>query len=191
MNDFSFRCPFCKQSIEAPLDMVGQLVDCPSCGKAIEVARNTPDWKRSHGRMQTAETSSGHQTFMASLRWILFIPAAIIGGIATAFLFVVGSFIFPAVIRHVCSGIGAAGGTVIIGLAVAPKKNQTVKWVLIVLVVVFGALDALGSIAVGSNREKAVIGISMIVGALMFSTLDPAEINKSKRNATERPRQDV
>lgn len=31
MADFKFNCPHCKQSLEAPADMVGQTINCPSC----------------------------------------------------------------------------------------------------------------------------------------------------------------
>ena len=37
MADNKFNCPSCKQSLEAPSDMAGQLVDCPSCSESIEV----------------------------------------------------------------------------------------------------------------------------------------------------------
>ena len=39
MSVFQFNCPNCKQSLDAPIDMIGQLVDCPSCKKTIEVSR--------------------------------------------------------------------------------------------------------------------------------------------------------
>lgn len=179
MSDFSFQCPFCNQSIEAPSAMMGQLVDCPGCGKPIEVAKKIPDWKRPPGRMPTSAPTEWRKMFMTTVRWILFIPAAIGGGLAMAFLLVVGSLILPQVFRHILSGIGAAGGAIVFGLIVAPKRNQVVKWFLVVLVVAVGALDALASIAVGDNKLKAAIGVSMVLGALMFSTIDPTKINKS------------
>ena len=179
MSDFFFQCPFCKQPMDAPASMMGQLIDCPGCGKPIEVAKTIPDWKRPPGPMPTSAPPDWPGMFKATMRWILFIPAAIVGGMATALLLVVGAFILPQIFRHILSGIGAAGGTVVFGLIVAPKKNQVVKWVLIALVVVFGALDALGSVMVGDDRTKAAIGVSMIVGALMFSTVDPAKVNKA------------
>ena len=40
MSDYKFNCPHCRQSLEAPADMVGQLIDCPACNRTIEVARN-------------------------------------------------------------------------------------------------------------------------------------------------------
>ena len=178
MSDFSFQCPFCNQSIEAPSTMMGQLVDCPGCGKPIEVAKKIPDWKRPPGRMPTSAPAKGRKMFMTTVRWIFFIPVAIVGGMATAMFFAFGSIILPDILRHVVSGIGTAGGTISIGLMVAPKRNKTVKWVLIALVIIFGALDALASIAIGEEL-KAVIGATMIFAALMFSTFDPEEMNKA------------
>jgi ribosomal protein L32 len=37
MPGFKFECQFCHQRIEVPSDMVGQIIDCPLCGKAIAV----------------------------------------------------------------------------------------------------------------------------------------------------------
>ena len=41
MSDIKFACPHCGQHLEAPVDMAGQLIDCPSCSRPIEV-RITP-----------------------------------------------------------------------------------------------------------------------------------------------------
>lgn len=35
--DVKFNCPFCKQSIEAPDSMSGQLTECPNCQETIEI----------------------------------------------------------------------------------------------------------------------------------------------------------
>ena len=32
-----FKCPHCEQALEAPVDMLGQLMDCPACGETVEV----------------------------------------------------------------------------------------------------------------------------------------------------------
>ena len=39
MTDIVFSCPHCRQSIEAPPDMAGQLIECPSCKQTIEVTK--------------------------------------------------------------------------------------------------------------------------------------------------------
>lgn len=39
MSDVKFNCPQCNQHLEAPEDMLGQLIDCPSCNQPIEVPR--------------------------------------------------------------------------------------------------------------------------------------------------------
>lgn len=44
MTEFKFNCPYCKQSLEAPEDMLGQTTDCPACGQTIRIpepVRNT------------------------------------------------------------------------------------------------------------------------------------------------------
>lgn len=42
MIDIKFDCPSCRQSLEAPPDMAGQLIDCPSCKKTIEIPMPRP-----------------------------------------------------------------------------------------------------------------------------------------------------
>ena len=35
-----FKCPHCEQALEAPLEMLGQLMDCPECGQTVEVQKS-------------------------------------------------------------------------------------------------------------------------------------------------------
>jgi membrane protein YdbS with pleckstrin-like domain/DNA-directed RNA polymerase subunit RPC12/RpoP len=37
MPDYKFNCPHCGQSLEAPEDMGGQSIDCPSCSKPLVI----------------------------------------------------------------------------------------------------------------------------------------------------------
>lgn len=38
MADFKFNCPHCQQQLEAPPEMAGQVIDCPTCKKPIEIS---------------------------------------------------------------------------------------------------------------------------------------------------------
>lgn len=40
MANIKFPCPHCAQPIEAPFDMLGQLMDCPACGQTVEVQKS-------------------------------------------------------------------------------------------------------------------------------------------------------
>ena len=40
MRDIQFHCKHCKQSLEAPGDMRGAMIRCPTCTKPIQVPRN-------------------------------------------------------------------------------------------------------------------------------------------------------
>lgn len=42
-NVFSFNCSICNQSLEAPFDMSGQVVQCPACNKPIMALRLEPN----------------------------------------------------------------------------------------------------------------------------------------------------
>lgn len=37
MSDLKFNCPHCKQSLEAPEDMLGQTIECPACNGSIQL----------------------------------------------------------------------------------------------------------------------------------------------------------
>jgi len=37
MSEFKFDCPHCQQSLEAPEDMLGQMIECPSCNGSIQL----------------------------------------------------------------------------------------------------------------------------------------------------------
>jgi len=113
---------------------------------------------------------------MAVLRWILFLPAAFIGGVTLSFLLRIGAFIFPEIVRLLACGAGGAAGIVFCGLYVAPRKTQTVKWILIVLAALFGLLSALGPLLAGQDKLDAVIGISMLLTAFGFSGMKPDTI---------------
>jgi hypothetical protein len=39
MADIKFNCPHCEQSLEAPEDMLADVVDCPSCNTRIQIPR--------------------------------------------------------------------------------------------------------------------------------------------------------
>jgi len=45
MSDFKFNCPHCKQSLEAPEEMLGLSIDCPGCNGKIEIPVPEPKIK--------------------------------------------------------------------------------------------------------------------------------------------------
>ena len=42
MADFKFNCPHCKQSLEAPEELLGQVINCPSCNGSIQLPNPEP-----------------------------------------------------------------------------------------------------------------------------------------------------
>ena len=42
MSDFKFNCPHCEQSLEAPEEMLGQTIECPSCSGSIQLPEPEP-----------------------------------------------------------------------------------------------------------------------------------------------------
>jgi len=37
MSDYKFRCPSCQQSLAAPIELLGQVIECPSCEERIQL----------------------------------------------------------------------------------------------------------------------------------------------------------
>ena len=113
---------------------------------------------------------------MTLLRWILFLPAAFVGGVIASFLFRMSSFILPEIIGFLLCGSVGAAGMVFSGLYVAPRKTKVVKWILILLAALLGLLSALGSLLAGKDKLEVVIGIATILTAFAFSGVKPDEI---------------
>ena len=42
MADVKFKCPHCSQNLEAPDDMGGEAIECPSCNKNITIPAPAP-----------------------------------------------------------------------------------------------------------------------------------------------------
>ena len=42
MSDLKFNCPHCKQALEAPEEMLGEAIECPSCNDSIELPKPEP-----------------------------------------------------------------------------------------------------------------------------------------------------
>lgn len=42
MTDFKFNCPHCEQSLEAPDELLGQPIECPSCNGSIQLPAPPP-----------------------------------------------------------------------------------------------------------------------------------------------------
>ena len=40
MPNIQLKCPQCDQALEAPAEMLGQLMDCPACGEPVEVQKS-------------------------------------------------------------------------------------------------------------------------------------------------------
>lgn len=51
MSCTQFTCPYCKQSLEVPDEMLGQSVECPSCGRAVRLPGRLPNPKLPHSEM--------------------------------------------------------------------------------------------------------------------------------------------
>ncbi len=116
---------------------------------------------------------------MTVLRWILFIPAAVIvGAVASALFRFVAGLLFPDIVEFVVCGAVGAVAMITVGLRVAPRPSAAVKWTLIAITAVLGALAAVGSL-LGADKLQAAIGVTMFLVASGFSSMSVEDIAKA------------
>lgn len=60
MSDINFDCPKCGQNLDAPGDLAGLFVECPSCGAIIKV----PQASGGESDVHEAGPASGQPTFV-------------------------------------------------------------------------------------------------------------------------------
>ena len=58
MTDLKFTCPYCKQHLEAPPEVFGQTVECPSCKKQITLQQYVSCGNETSSR-QPAKVNAG------------------------------------------------------------------------------------------------------------------------------------
>ena len=108
-------------------------------------------------------------------RWLLFVPAGFIAAVVASVLGTVAGNQFSEFIGFSTSGALGAAAFIMVGMWVAPRKNNAVKWTLISVSTVFGILSAVGSM-LGDDKLKVATGVSMAVISLGFAKLSPDEI---------------
>lgn len=55
MSDFKFSCSHCQQSLEAPEEMRGQTIECPSCNGSIQIPAAEPESQESEPQPPTPQ----------------------------------------------------------------------------------------------------------------------------------------
>lgn len=107
-------------------------------------------------------------------RWIFFIPIAIFSSfIVNIVVSFVAKFIPFEFISYIINGIFAAIALIMVGLKIAPKVNNLVKWSLISVTGMIGILSAIGSL-IGDDKIASLTGIFMLLISLLIITI-PAE----------------
>jgi len=111
-----------------------------------------------------------------TIRWILFIPVALaVSMLVSAIARFVAGALFPDIVEFIVCGAFGAAAMIVVGLRVAPKRTAAVKWTLITITALLGALAAVGSL-LGANKSEAATGITTFVVALGFSSLHGDDI---------------
>ena len=108
-----------------------------------------------------------------TLRWILFLPAALVAGmIASAVFRFVAHAYFPELVEVLLCGVSGAVAIMLVGLKVAPRETAGVKWTLIIVIVLLGGLASFGAL-LGPDKLQALTGLMAVVAALAFAKGKP------------------
>ena len=82
-DDIRFSCQHCGQSLEAPTDMAGTVVDCPGCKRPITVPAPEPEVAKPRVRVSPRPTQPPSQSPVVSWTAII-VGAAVIGAVVAA-----------------------------------------------------------------------------------------------------------
>jgi hypothetical protein len=122
---------------------------------------------------------------LAVLRWIVFLPAAFVASCIAGILMKWGGQFYSEFMGFVLSGAFSGGAFICVGLYVAPVRNNLVKWILIIISLLFGITATAGS-AYSDDKLKMAIGISMVLFSLVFTVLPADIIVKTVKDANDR-----
>jgi len=116
-----------------------------------------------------------------ALRWIAYLPAGFAAAIIAGPLFGFVGSRFGEFIGFTTYGAMSASAFIYLGLLVAPKRSNLVKWTLIVPSVLFGIISVISD-AQGDDKLKMSIGVSMVVCSIAFAAIPAVEIIPDDRD---------
>jgi hypothetical protein len=118
----------------------------------------------------------------AILRWIAFLPAAFLAALIAGEGLYWGGWFFGEFYGYLLSGAGSAAAFVAVGVFVAPKRNNAVKWFLVVISALIGVGAAIGT-ALGDDKLRMTAGVSMVLVSLALAFLPAEELMKIIKDA--------
>ena len=117
------------------------------------------------------------------LRLVAYLPSGFIAAMVGGWVGVAGAR-FCEFIGFTTSGAFSAAAFVCVGLAVAPKRNNIVKWTLVIPSFFVGVLSAIGE-SLSEDKLRMSIGISMAFCSIAFAAMPAKEIfpnNKTEKS---------
>ena len=120
---------------------------------------------------------------MALLRWIAFLPLAVLSAIVAGALgyYLVDRFgaqWFNAghVVPWIASGAGSSAAFLAVGTKIAPAANAAMKWPLVGLLFIAGVVSAVGALLGGTDRVAAIPGLIMVLTAISVVRRSPQSL---------------
>lgn len=117
---------------------------------------------------------------IALFRWLLFLPAGFIAAVVAGAVGSFGAGRYSEFVGFTTSGGFSAAGFIYIGMLVAPKRNEIVKWILIVPSFLCGVLSSLADFIAEDDKLRVSMGISMAVLSLLFAAIPAKEMFRNE-----------
>jgi hypothetical protein len=111
---------------------------------------------------------------MLVVRWVAYLPCGFMAALIGGWVGSAGSR-FSEFVGFTTSGAFSAAAFIYVGLAVAPKRNNAVKWTLVIPSCLLGVLSAAGEL-IGEDKLRMSIGISMAICSLAFAGISANEM---------------
>lgn len=111
---------------------------------------------------------------MNFLRWVIYIPCGFMAALVGGWVGTAGAR-FSEFVGFTTSGAFSAAAFIFVGLVVAPKRTNIVKWTLIIPSCLLGVLSAIGKF-IGEDKLRMSIGISMAIFSLAFAGVSAKEM---------------
>ena len=113
----------------------------------------------------------------------MFLPAAFLASVIAGFVGTFAGQRFSEFIGFTTSGAFSAFGFVVGGLIVAPRQTKQVKWLLIILSALIGAVAAVGA-WMGEDKLRVATGLTMLVISFALAGLPLSEVPQLNARAT-------
>lgn len=131
--------------------------------------------------------STQKSSFLTTIRWILYLPAAFIASMIAGLLGNLIASMFGGADWYVwvVSGAASAGSFLFVAFYIAPYANAFTKWSTISVVAALGALSATGSLLGDGQKVASFAGLTMLMFSVWAAKQPIRELKRTGSNQSK------